>query len=399
MAIRPILSSLRRHKLAAGLLVLEIAVACAILCNAVFMIRERLNQMEVHTGIAESELVWLMTDGISGDTATPVTEHNLVALRGIAGVQSDATVVSLPLSNNDMNFNPSMDAATMIKGPNAQLMLGSPGYLKTLGLKLVEGRDFDADEYAGMESWLPQSSSMIVTRALASRLWPGQGALGKAFWIGKRRFQVIGVVDHMVRGELRGTASEYVALFAARPNSTLSALYVLRVDPAARDRVVREAADTLLKLNPQMLISDKGSYAKIRGNYFGDDRAMAWLLATVCTALLVVTALGIGGLASFWVAQRRRQIGIRRAIGATRNDILRYFQTENFLIVSAGIVLGMALAYAINLFLMTHYELPRLPWHYLPIGALVLWGLGQLAVLGPALRASNVPPVVATRSV
>ena len=99
------------------------------------------------------------------------------------------------------------------------------------------------------------------------------------------------------------------------------------------------------------------------------------------------------------VLQRRKQIGIRRAIGATRADILHYFQTENFLIVSGGIVLGMALAYALNLVLMTHYELPRLPLHYLPIGALVLWALGQLAVLGPALRAAAVPPVVATRSV
>jgi putative ABC transport system permease protein len=57
------------------------------------------------------------------------------------------------------------------------------------------------------------------------------------------------------------------------------------------------------------------------------------------------------------------------------------------------------LAYAINLLLMTHYELPRLPFFYLPIGAAMLWGLGQLAVLGPALRAAAVPPVVATRTV
>jgi putative ABC transport system permease protein len=115
--------------------------------------------------------------------------------------------------------------------------------------------------------------------------------------------------------------------------------------------------------------------------------------------LLVVTAVGIVGLTSFWVAQRRRQIGIRRAIGATRGDILRYFQTENFLIATLGIVLGMVLAYGLNLLLMRHYELGRLPGYYLPVGALVLWGLGQLAVLGPARRAAAVPPVVATRSV
>ena len=399
MTIRPICSALRRHKLAAGLLMLEIAVACAILCNAVFMIRDRLGRMDVHTGLAESGLVWLMTDGISGADATPATQRNLVALRGVAGVASDATVVSLPLSNNDMNFNPSLDAAGTKTGPNMQLMLGSPGYLRTLGLRLVAGRDFADDDYAGMDSWLPQSSSAIVTRVLAERLWPGQSALGRPFWIGKRRFQVIGVIDRMVRGELRGTASEYVALFAARPGAELSALYVLRTSAGASERVLRDAADTLGRLNPQMLITDKGSYAQIRDNYFAADRAMAWLLVTVCVALLVVTALGIGGLASFWVAQRRRQIGIRRAVGATRRDILRHFQTENFLIVTGGIVLGMALAYAINLLLMAHYELPRLPWTYLPVGAAALWLLGQLAVLGPALRAAAVPPVVATRSV
>ncbi|MFS6655354.1 ABC transporter permease, partial [Staphylococcus aureus] len=99
------------------------------------------------------------------------------------------------------------------------------------------------------------------------------------------------------------------------------------------------------------------------------------------------------------VQQRTRSIGIRRAIGATRSDILRYFQTENFLIVAAGVVLGTLLAIGLNLLLMTHYEVARLPLWYLPVGALVLWALGQLSVLSPALRAANVSPVVATRSV
>jgi putative ABC transport system permease protein len=90
---------------------------------------------------------------------------------------------------------------------------------------------------------------------------------------------------------------------------------------------------------------------------------------------------------------------VRRALGATRGQILRYFQTENFLLATVGIILGMLLAYSINQLLMSKYELPRLPLHYLPIGAVALWVLGQLAVLGPARRAAAVPPAVATRSV
>jgi putative ABC transport system permease protein len=118
----------------------------------------------------------------------------------------------------------------------------------------------------------------------------------------------------------------------------------------------------------------------------------------VIVVLLTVTALGIIGLASFWVDQRRRMIGVRRALGARRVDILRYFQTENFLLTTIGIVLGMVLAYGINQFLMRHYELPRLPVGYIPVGAIALWLIGQLAILGPALRAVAVPPIVATRS-
>jgi len=142
----------------------------------------------------------------------------------------------------------------------------------------------------------------------------------------------------------------------------------------------------------------KRTFDEVRGDFFRGDRAMAGLLASVCIALLIVTALGIVGLGSFWVAQRRRQIGVRRALGATRGNILHYFQTENFVLATIGIIVGMAMAYGINLFLMRQYELPRLPFLYLPVGALLLWLLGQLAVLGPALRAASVPPVVATRS-
>jgi len=126
---------------------------------------------------------------------------------------------------------------------------------------------------------------------------------------------------------------------------------------------------------------------------------MAWLLGIVCVALLLVTALGIVGLASFWVQQRTKQIGVRRALGATRTQIMRYFQTENFLLATIGIVLGMLAAYGINHLLMERYELTRLPLHYLPIGALALWLLGQASVFGPARRAAAVPPAIATRSV
>jgi putative ABC transport system permease protein len=175
--------------------------------------------------------------------------------------------------------------------------------------------------------------------------------------------------------------------------------YLLRTRSQDRQRVLAAAVAALKRADPARVITHTRTYDQIRSDYFKDDHAMAGILISVIVALLLVTGLGIAGLASFWVAQRRKQIGIRRALGATRTDIVHYFQTENFLIVTFGIVIGMVLAYGLSLWLMMHYELPRLPLSYLPIGAVALWLVGQLAVLGPALRAAAVPPVVATRSV
>jgi len=140
------------------------------------------------------------------------------------------------------------------------------------------------------------------------------------------------------------------------------------------------------------------SFSDIRAKAYRADRGMAILMGVVCLILLGVTAAGIVGLTSFWVGQRHRQIGVRRALGARRIDILRYFQIENLLIAGVGVVLGILLAIALNLWLMTHYEMERLPVLYVVAGVLVMLVIGQGAVFVPARRASHVPPVVATRA-
>jgi putative ABC transport system permease protein len=126
---------------------------------------------------------------------------------------------------------------------------------------------------------------------------------------------------------------------------------------------------------------------------------MAILMSVICVMLLAVTGAGIVGLSSFWVGQRRKQIGIRRALGATKNDILSYFLTENLMISSGGATLGIVFAFVINLWLMRQFEMDRLAPGYLMAGVIAVLLLGQCAALMPALRASRVPPVEATRSV
>jgi putative ABC transport system permease protein len=125
---------------------------------------------------------------------------------------------------------------------------------------------------------------------------------------------------------------------------------------------------------------------------------MAILMGVICLILIAVTAAGIVGLTSFWVGQRHRQIGVRRALGARKIDILHYFQIENLLIAGIGAVLGVLLAIGLNLWLITRYEMAHLPVPYVLVGVAAVLLLGQAAVFVPARRASNVPPVSATRA-
>ena len=127
-----------------------------------------------------------------------------------------------------------------------------------------------------------------------------------------------------------------------------------------------------------------------------DRRASSGAIGAI---LLVITSFGILGLTSYWVAQRRRA-SIRRALGATRGAILRYYQLENLLIAAAGSLLGVGFAVAANLWLLREQRaLSRLPFLYPLVGVAAMLVIGQVAVLWPAARASAVPPAEATRTV
>jgi putative ABC transport system permease protein len=405
MEIRPILSTLRRHKITAMLVVLEIALTCAIICNAVFLVSQRLERMDMPSGVADHELVQVQVASIGTDDNGAVqVREDIAALRQIPGVTAVALVNQLPFTNSSWNSSIKLDPKQKLPTLNATLYYGEHA-LQSLGTQLVAGRYFNDDDYLDFEDVIRDQkvrpTVVIITRGLAQRLWPGESALGKSIYLGDGSIRVVGVVAGLIRPSLSNgdNTAQWTMALPMRMEVGSGASYVLRTAPDQRDRVIKAAVSTLKANDPKRVVTNKRTLDDIRTEFFQGDRAMTGLLVGVCIALLVVTALGIIGLGSFWVAQRRRQIGVRRALGATRANILRYFQTENFLLASIGIVVGMVLAYGINLFLMKHYELPRLPWMYLPVGAVVLWLIGQLAVLGPALRAANVPPVVATRSV
>ena len=407
MDIVPILSTLRRHKLTAWLVILEIALTCAIVSNAVFLITQRLDRIDIPSGVAEHEVIQIRLANINTSADHKArTAADIAVLQQIPGVLEVASVNQVPFGRSSSNSGVKLELNQRQPNLEATTYFGE-NTAQTLGVQLVSGRQLRADEYGDLDNVIQAFNAgkaegvphtVVITQDMAKRLWPGQSALGKQLYMGGEvRLTVVGVIKYLVQPEFGDDATAQYSMLV--PIRVSDGNYLIRSAPQDRERVLAAALVALKQAYPNRVVLKQQTWDHIRSEFFQNDRAMAGLLVGVCIALLLVTGLGIVGLASFWVSQRRRTIGVRRALGATRSNILHYFQTENFLLATIGIALGMLLAYGINLFLMLHYELPRLPAIYFPIGAIALWLVGQLAVLGPALRAAAVPPVVATRSV
>jgi putative ABC transport system permease protein len=174
--------------------------------------------------------------------------------------------------------------------------------------------------------------------------------------------------------------------------------YSVRTEPGQQDRVMADVEKTLLALRNDRVLLGKRTFAEARDDRYSGENMMAGLLIAVTGFLLLITASGIVGMASLWVNQRRKQIGVRRALGAQKRDILRYFLLENVLITTGGVLAGVLMALVLNNVLVNELEIPRLPVGYLGITMASMWVLGLAAVLGPAWRAAAVPPAIATRT-
>ncbi len=401
MEIRPILSALMRSKVSMILIGLQVALTLAIVCNALFIIGQRLDRMQRPSGMNETDTFWLGSYGFGANyDAKAQQQADLVALRSMPGVVAATSTNSVPMSGGGWGEGLSLQPGQKNSTAQTTLYITGTQGLDAFGFKLVEGRDFRPEEFTFVKFGdQPHPQSIIVSKALADKLFPDSSAIGKQVYSEDKPTTIVGVIERAQQPWMDSDSIEYSTLLPMYMPYGNSTRYLVRAEPGRRDEVMKAVEQKLVEANPSRIVGKVKSIADIRRDAYAEDRAMAIILGAVIIALLAITALGIVGMASFWVAQRTKQIGTRRALGATKADILRYFQTENFIITTLGLIAGGVLAYAFSLWLMHAYQSPRLPWYYVPVGFIALWLLGQLAVLGPAMRASRVPPAVATRNV
>ncbi|MCX7513676.1 ABC transporter permease [Frateuria hangzhouensis] len=410
MDIKPILAALRHHKGGTALIALQIALTLAIVCNALFIIQQRLDRVGRPSGVQESDLFVIQNDWaqkLAPAEADARMRADLQTLRQLGSVQDASASNSFPLHGAGWDNFVRMSPDQVKMTTDSAIFFADEHTLATLGTRLAAGRNFRADEIGSQTGNDPlHARQVIISDGLARTLFPHGSALGKTIYTSNDQSPstVIGITgtlqSHLT--ELWAQPYAYNAVLVPARLTGDSTFYLVRARPGQLVDAMRQAQDALYAQSRMRIIPADGgvmTFAQARQRAYDADYGMAILMGIISAVLLVITAAGIVGLTSFWVGQRRKQIGVRRALGARQRDILGYFLTENLLITLGGLLLGVVLAVALNLWLVIRLGSQPMSPLYLAGGVLLLLLLGQGAVLAPALKASRVPPVEATRSV
>jgi putative ABC transport system permease protein len=408
MEIGPIVSAMRRNKVGAILIAVQMAITLAIMCNALFIIQQRVALSKRPTGADEANVLIIRNQWVgTPPDASARLQGDLAALRTLPGVQDAFATNSFPMSDGGSTEGIGLREDQKEPTALAALYFGDEHAIAAFGLKLVAGRNFNSGDVVDKNGYtdLTGPTGIIVTRVLADKLFPGGNAVGQSIYgaAAKGQTPIIGIVDRLQVPwvSASGWGSAFNDSSMIEPFNLVSVFpyyYIVRTQPGQINAVQQSAPKKLLDISRARIIEKTQTMTSARALAYKDDRGLVVILSVVCVALILVTAFGIVGLTSYWVAQRRRQIGIRRALGATRNAIVQYFQTENLLIAGAGAAIGIALSVALNLWMVNAFAMQRLNTGYAFMGAIVVLLLGQAAVLWPALKAASIPPALATRA-
>src|SRR5688500_12552688 len=330
MDIKPIYSALMRNKSGLALIVLQVAITLAVVCNSLFIILERSERVGRPSGMDEANTFTINSLGFTkGFDLKGAMRQDLDMVRALPGVTAATTTNTVPTSNGGwstgLDTQP-LDPNGERRAQSSALYFTDEQGVESYGLKLVEGRDFTPDEIADytQESGI-DAKVIIVTEALAKALYPDEkSVVGKpVYGLGdaNETVTIIGVVERLQQPWTGSRTVEQSTLVPTRLIDGEYSRYLVRTEPGQRDRLMKEVETQLQAINPGRIVRNLEAVETIRANSYRSDRAMMSILFAVMGALVLVTGAGIVGLASFWVTRRIKQIGTRRALGARRFNI------------------------------------------------------------------------------
>ena len=391
MDIGPIWRAMLKNKAGFVLIAVQIAVTMTIMVNAFAIMQERANVAGRPSGMDEANTFAFASATYAdydSDAMKSLIDEDLAIIRGLPGVKSAVATNALPMQQ----YGRSMLLQTVPGNQTADSIESGIYFVDEHGIDtfastIIDGKNFTPNQVTWQieddDTWPAYG---IITEVLGRDLFPDeQGSyVGKSFYINDNDpVNVIGVVKRLQSPWGGWSGVERSMLVPQRRYSEFQR-YVVRAEQGFRDALMPNIEELLSNSNKDRIIRDMTTMDRVRELAYFDDGALIKMLSFIVGLLIIITGLGIVGLASFNVSRRMRQIGIRRALGATKPAIVRYFMIENFIANSIGLVIGGILSVALNIAMVQAFALEPLAWYVIPIAMVALLAVGQIAVAGPA---------------
>ena len=389
----------RTQKLRAALVVAEIALAVILAATTSLLIKSLVAMEKVDPGFVPGGVITTQTalpEGKYGTPAKIIGFHDAVLSRLAAtpGVVAAGATSFLPFSGEFSSASytsPDIKLPPGAPEPHALYRVADPGLLKALGLTLLQGRWFsDTDA-------MKSQKVVVVDRVLVDKYWKGQEVLGKRITSGPDDWTVIGVVATVKNASLDEASLKESIYFpmAQDPRKTMMIVARTAGDPALLSSAVRDAVHAV---DPTQPVFNTSTLADRMGKAAQSRRTPVMLLSVFGGLAMILAMLGVYGVLAFSVAQRTTEFGVRMALGATAGDIASLVLRMGFVLIGAGIAIGLGGYVALNRLVESLlFGTTSLDPLMLAAAPLILALVAAAACLMPALRATRISPVAALR--
>ena len=392
----------RRQRLRAMIVGFEIAAAVVLLVGSGLFLQSFYRVLNVELGFDADKLlvVRMRLDGTryGGGGAHPYYTRFLEEIRALPGVVAAGGTTGLPMDELDIDFDrpfwregePRPDGG----GVGVQIRMPSVGYFEAMHIPLLQGRGVDIRD----DRTKPRV--LIVNETMARQTWPGESPVGQRLFIDYQDYEavydVVGVVgDTRFYGHKKAPRRAVYSPHGQNPYLPLNIVVRAAGDPAALAPAIRRTA---LALDPSQPVHSIRTMDELMGGYLGQDRFAAFLMTAFAGMALLLATIGIYGVVAFSVSQRRRELGLRVALGAKSNDIVRLVLAGGFRIAVIGALVGLAAALAVSRYLESAlFGVSATDPTTLIAATSILMATVLIACYLPARRAANVDPTQTLR--
>jgi predicted permease len=390
-------SSKRQTRLRHSLVVGEVALSVTLLVGAGLVIRSFVGLRSQNLGFSPERILTLAIDYPAsrypqGPAARLLVQRLLQEISAVPGVSSAVFTTGVPMDDiGGQIFTIEGHPVALKDMPIVQHIVTTPGYFRTLGISLLQGRDFTETDY-------DTPHIVIVSASFAEKYWPNENALGKRIRFGppadKEPWdEVVGVVADHKHGPLNGPGGSTVYVpYEWVPQSVLIRT---SADPKQFAHAVKAR---IARFDKDIAISQSETLNQILDRTTWQDRLLTLILAFFAALALVLAGIGLYAIISYTVSLRTHEIGIRMTLGASVSNVRGLIMGQGMTLASLGLMIGILAALALTRLLKTQlYETTLLdPTTYVAV-PIVLILISAMAAFLPARRATRVDPVVTLR--